>query len=587
MKLSALVLSSMLAVSLASGGCKAKKKQDQPAPLAKEAPVVVSSAASDGDFGKVAEAFYAGWLESAPTEAAGLGYHEYDGKLPDYSAPALATHIAALKRSLAELEAFAGKLSERRELERQVLTAHIQSELFQLDELKAPMRNPMFYMWSIELSDYVSRDYAPLEQRARGLIGIAMGTRAYLETAAANLPEAMPRPWIATALMQVEGSIDFAKKDVRAAMKGLPAELDQELEAALGTYVTALEGYAALLKQRLASATDDYALGADVFLKMLASTEGVQVDLVKLEEIGRADLQRNLAAFEAAARKIDPKKTPMQVADQVRVDRPALDAVLAEATAQSAAMRTFLIEQKIVTIPTDDVAELRESPPFLRWNFAFMSSPGPFEQKKLPSFYYISPPDPAWPKQKQLDYVPSKSDLLFTTIHEVWPGHFLHGLHLKTNESKILKSFCSYAMSEGWAHYTEEMMWDAGVGKGDPVVHLGQLSNALLRNVRYMSAIGLHTKGMKIDESTVMFKEQGYQDEASAEQQAMRGTFDPGYLNYTLGKLMIRKLHDDWKAKQGEAYTLHGFHDAFLAHGCAPIPVIRRSMLGADAGPAL
>jgi uncharacterized protein (DUF885 family) len=571
-----------------SSACK--KKNDQAAsPPTAEAPhaVVSGNDVADGAFAAAADEFYLAWLKSAPTQAAGMGYHDYDGKLPDVSAAAIAADVAALKRSLATFEGFAGKLSAPREFEREVLTAHIRGELFQLDDLRAPMRNPMFYMWAIELSEYITRDYAPLADRARGLIGIAKGTGAYLDDAATNLQAAVPKTWLTVALMQVDGSIDFAKKDVVAAMKGLPAELDTELQAALADYIRALEGYQTALKQRLPAATEDYALGADTFLKMLAATEGLQIDMVALEEIGRADLQRNLAAFEAAAREIDGAKSPAAVADQVRAMRPPMDGVLAEATSQSADMRAFLIDHEIVSIPSDDVAELRESPPFLRWNFAFMSSPGMFEQRKLPAFYYISPPDPSWPKQKQLEYVPSKQDLLFTTIHEVWPGHFLHGLHIRKNESKILKSFCSYAMSEGWAHYTEEMMWDAGVGERDPAVHIGQLSNALLRNVRFMSAIGLHTKRMTVAESTKMFVEQGYQDEASAEQQAVRGTFDPGYLNYTLGKLMIRKLHDDWKAQQAAAYSLKGFHDTFLSHGCAPIPVIRRAMLGSDAGPAL
>jgi uncharacterized protein (DUF885 family) len=250
-------------------------------------------------------------------------------------------------------------------------------------------------------------------------------------------------------------------------------------------------------------------------------------------------------------------------------------------------MRKLLVDKSVVTIPSEDVAEVRPSPPFMRWNFAFLSSPGVFEEKALPAFYYISPPDPKWPKKEQRAYIPPRGDLLYTTIHEVWPGHFLHYLHRKQNRSRILRSFCSYSMAEGWAHYTEEMMHEQGAGGGDPALAVGQLSDALLRNVRYMSAIGLHTKGMKVEASMAMFEEKAFAEKPTARQQASRGTFDPGYLNYTLGKLMIRKLHDDWKARAGGDYSLKAFHDQFLSHGCAPIPVIRRSMLGADAGPPL
>jgi uncharacterized protein (DUF885 family) len=169
----------------------------------------------------------------------------------------------------------------------------------------------------------------------------------------------------------------------------------------------------------------------------------------------------------------------------------------------------------------------------------------------------------------------------------VWPGHFLHYLHRKRTPSRILRSFCTYSMVEGWAHYAEEMMQESGAGGGDPALAIGQLTNALLRDVRFASAIGLHTRGMKVEESIALFEAKAFADRPTARQQAVRGTFDPGYLNYTLGKLMILKLREDWKARMGRAYSLKAFHDRLLSYGCAPLPVIRRAMLGPDAGPAL
>ena len=204
------------------------------------------------------------------------------------------------------------------------------------------------------------------------------------------------------------------------------------------------------------------------------------------------------------------------------------------------------------------------------------SSAGVFETRALPSFYYISPPDPSWPKRKQRDYVPGKSDLLFITIHEVWPGHFLHSLHVKVNESRILKSLWNYTTGEGWAHYAEEMMWNAGVSE-DPRVHIGQLQNALLRNVRSLCALGMHTQGMTIDECKQMFIEQAFQDEANAEQQASRGTFDPMYLAYTVGKLAIMKMRRDLEAKG--SFDAKRFHDALLSYGAAPLSAIRGALL--------
>jgi uncharacterized protein (DUF885 family) len=219
----------------------------------------------------------------------------------------------------------------------------------------------------------------------------------------------------------------------------------------------------------------------------------------------------------------------------------------------------------------------------MRWNAAYISIPGPYE-KNLPSIYYIAPPDPKWTQAEQEAYIPAKADLLFISVHEVWPGHFLQFLHSNRASSKLGGVFISYAFNEGWAHYTEEMMWEVGLGNGDPETHIVQLLNALLRNVRFVSAIGMHTGEMTVSESEKMFREKAYQDAGNARQQAARGTFDPAYGNYTLGKLMIRKLREDWTTTRGGRQAWKAFHDEFLSFGAPPIPLVRKAMLGAETG---
>jgi len=574
----------IVAAALVAAACSSKKKPEKHQAAAAP-PAPVQQQTRDEEFTAYANEVYDAWLKANPTSAAGMGYHQFDGVLPDYSPKALEARAAQLKEQKARLESFAGTLSSERDLERQVLLTDVRSTLFGTYELRQPQRNPMFY--PVTLLDYISRDYAPIDQRARGLITLCNAAPAYFEQAMANLEEALPRTWIETALLQTRGAIQFAKEDVPPALKGASPEVAKKLGPALAKYEAALGKYADFLDERKAKQTEDFALGPEKFRAMLREEEGVDVDLDHLREIGEKDLARNLAALDQAAKQIDPNKTATQVVDMVRADRPEKDQLLALAGEQATAMRKFLVDHHIVSIPTDDVAEPRLSPPFERWNFAFMSAPGQFEKKKLPSFYYISPPDPKWSKKVQEEYIPSRYDLEFVTIHELWPGHFLHHLHIKVNPSKILRSFCTYSTSEGWAHYTEEMMWNAGVGNGDPKTHIGELQNALLRDVRFLVALGMHTRGMTVDEAKKMFIDKGFQDEGNAMQQAVRGTFDPGYLNYTLGKLMIRKLRDDWKAKVGDRYGLQAFHDEFLSHACAPIPVIRKQMLGPSAGPPL
>ena len=258
------------------------------------------------------------------------------------------------------------------------------------------------------------------------------------------------------------------------------------------------------------------------------------------------------------------------------------DGAVEEARRQLVDLRQFVIDKDLVTIPGNEEALVAEAPPFNRSNFAYIEIPGPYE-KNLPSTYYIAPPDPSWSQAEQDAYIPARTDLLFTSVHEVWPGHFLHFLHVNRSNWIFGRLFAGYAYTEGWAHYTEEMMFDAGLEDSSPEAHIGQLSNALLRNVRFVSAIGMHTGGMSMAESERLFREKAYQDPGNARQQASRGTWDPGYLNYTMGKLMIMQLREDWTARHGGRQGWKAFHDAFLAFGGPPIPLVRAQMLGGKA----
>jgi hypothetical protein len=275
------------------------------------------------------------------------------------------------------------------------------------------------------------------------------------------------------------------------------------------------------IEAQRATATQGFALGPDRFLRMLKATEGVDTTLPALEAAGQADLTRNRAALVAACAQFAPGKSVPACVEKMNADKP-VGGPVAEARRQIPGLRAFVLAKDLVTIPGTEQALVAESPPYNRQNSAYIDPPGPYE-KGVPSIYYISPPDPAWDKKTQDAFVPGKDDLLFTSVHEVMPGHFLQFLHANRSPSIFGRVFVGYAFAEGWAHYAEEMMWEAGLGDGDPAVHIGQLSNALLRDCRFLSAIGLHTRGMTQDQSRRMFIEQCFQDEGNARQQAARG----------------------------------------------------------------
>ncbi len=528
------------------------------------------------------EQFLNDYFAAHPDAAVQAGRHEFDGQLPDWSETGLRREAERLKAERAKALAFGDdRLDERRRFERDYLVSQIDGDLFWLEVADKPHTSPTFYSGSLDPDVYVTREYAPLETRIKAFTTYARNVPRALEQAKANLRLPLAKTLVKIGRRTIGGLADFFAKDVVAIFAPVKdEELQREFQAANAAAVQAVREFDAWLAVQEATATGDFALGAEKFGQMLKMTEGVDIPLGRLEAIGRRDLERNQEALRQACAKFAPGKT-VQECMAIATARKAKerDPVVAAAN-QLGGLREFVLEQDIVTIPGTEQARVDKAPSYRAWNFAYINIPGPYE-RNLPSVYYISPPDPTWSKEKQNDYVPSEANLLFTSAHEVYPGHFLQYLHANRSPSKVGQVFVGYAFSEGWAHYTEEMMYDAGLGAGDPEKHIGQLQDALLRNVRYLAAIGLHTQGMTVDQAKQMFINEAFQDEGGAEQQAERGTFDPAYLNYTLGKLMIRKLRDDWTATRGGRAAWKQFHDEFLRFGGPPIPMIRRSMMGA------
>lgn len=551
--------------------------------------LVMSAGCQKGsrEWNRFVDNFIEGYFEANPTAAVYAGRHEYDGRLPDLSAAGLARMI---DWSMAQRELALGfeteSLSEAQRFERDYVLAAIDGQLFWLEDAGWPYKDPAFYAGPLDPSVYVTREYAPLEQRMRGFITFARGIPAVADHARNNLRPPLPRTYVQLGHILFGGLATFFEDDAPAVFA--PVEDDQlqaEFQEANAGAVRALKGLDEWFTSLEATATEEFALGPELFSCMLRATQGLDIPLDTLESIGRRDLERNLKALEEACTELAPGKSVLEAVAMVTNDKPE-SGPLEEAREQLDALKQFVVDQDLVTIPGTEKALVDESPPYMRWNFAFIDIPGPYEEG-LPSIYNISPPDPSWSEEEQRTYIPGKEDLLFASVHEVWPGHFLQYLHSNRAASKIGRVFGNYAFVEGWAHYSEELMWEVGLNDSDPATHIGQLLNALLRNVRYLSAIGLHTQGMTVEESEKMFLELAYQDPGNARQQAARGTFDPGYLNYTLGKLMIRKLREDWTDDRGRRKAWKAFHDKLLSYGKPPLPLVRKAMLGGAAGAAL
>jgi uncharacterized protein DUF885 len=540
------------------------------------------------DDSKSWDSYVNGFLEAYfvahPDFAVRAGRHEFDGKLPDWSADGMAKEARRLHAEKDRIAGFQNSaLDERQRFERDYVASVIDSDLFWLETAEWPLRCPQFYADAIDPDVYVSREYAPLDQRLRAYTAYARAIPVAIAQIRKNLRTPLPKTFVNIGHITYGGLISFYGKDVPAIFASVKDEqLQKDFKAANDGAINAMKDIDGWFKTQEATATNDFALGAEKFSQMLKATEHVDVSLDILANVGRQDLDRNLAALKEACSTYAPGKSITECVAKAESNKPTGGPV-EMARKQLGELRAFILEKNLVTIPGTEEAKVAEAPAYRRWNFAYINIPGPYE-KGLPSIYYIAPPDPSWSQKEKDAYVPGQGSLLFTSAHEVWPGHFLQFLHANRSSSKLGQLFVGYAFAEGWAHYTEEMTWEAGLGNGSDEMHIGQLLEALLRNVRFVSAIEMHTGKMTVEESERMFVEQGYQDPGNARQQAARGTFDPAYLNYTMGKLMIRKLRQDWTASRGGKQAWQSFHDEFLKYGGPPIPLVRKAMLPGDTG---
>jgi uncharacterized protein (DUF885 family) len=574
MKSCTLLLAAVAAASLA--GCRVS---DQPQTNATEP----STAPASTEWAKFMNDYIEQTFRADPPFAVTAGRHEFDGQLPDWTEAGITNEKARLRNAIAAAEKFdPAHLSDNERFERSYLIAQAKGSLFFLDAADRPHKNPAYYNGSLDPSTYIVVPYAAPEVRMKAYTRYLEAVPAATQRIRENLRTPLPVSFVDYGKNAFGGYADYYPGDGLKAFAGVGNAQEQvALKTASTSAAAAMRSLANWLEEQRPKANNDFALGAAKFQQMLADTEMVDTPIAELERIGRADLDANLKLLRGACGRWAAGMTLMQCMEKMNADKPEGGPVAA-ARAQLAGLKQFIIDKDLVTIPGTEEAKVEEAPPYNRQNFAYINIPGPYE-KGLPSVYYIAPPDPSWPKAVRDAFVPGKADLLFTSAHEVWPGHFLNFLHSNRSSFTFGKVFVGYAYAEGWAHYGEELMRVAGVGGGTDEVMVGQLSNALLRNCRFLSAIGMHTGRMTQEQSYQLFREKCFQDEGNARQQAARGTYDPAYLNYTMGKLMIRKLRDDWTASRGGRSAWKAFHDKFLSYGGPPLPLVRQQMMGGEA----
>jgi len=534
------------------------------------------------DFDAIIEDFFEAYFDFHPTEAAEAGLHDYDGLTGRRDADAIRAYIGHLRELESRLEAAEEPtLTSDAALDRELILCQVRGDLFWLDEVGTWRKDPRFYASQMDLSLLLLSQHAPLEERMGSVVARLEAVPPLLEAAWANI-EDPPGPFVETALVNYRGLPGFLRGDLSEALASVEdPELQTRFAAARNAAATAIQDYASYLADEvLPEAHDQYALGPELYRRMNMLLAGVDLPIDRLEQIGRAEIDRLRALGESLAEQIVPGEGMEAAFKALGEDSPADGAIVQTAAGDLEGLASFVDSKGIGTILPGTV-EVMEIPPFRRTNFAYIMIPGPFEPAKT-GFYFIHPVDASWSEAASRDFLRrhNRWTILNTSAHEAYPGHYHHFTHINRAPTKTQRLLTSYVTTEGWAHYTEEMSWRQGLAGSNPRLGLAVVQDALLRAVRYLSSIGLHTQGMTVEESEQMFRTLAYQDAVNARQQALRGTYDPQYLNYTLGKLVVMRLREDLNEARGTDLDLRSFHDEFMAAGAPPVPWIARSMLG-------
>ena len=552
-------------------------------------------------FAKVSDEFFDQvYFHYAPSAGTQVGFHEYDGQLEDFSRKNIEGEIAALhgfEQRLIAIKPDNSPADFVPRTDRELVLNNIRSELLTLEVIKPWQKNADNYSSACANSAFVlmERNFAPVDDRLRSLIEREKQMPALLAAAHENLQKP-PRVFTEIAIEQLPDIISFFQHDVpQAFADAQDPGLKSEFATTNAAVISALNDYLAWLKSDvLARSNGDFRIGADTFSKKLEYDEMVDLPLDKLLEIGWANMRENQEHFRKVAAELEPGKDPRAVLEELGVDHPAPDQLMNAFRDKFDSLVTFIREHHIVTLPSDVRPVLEESPPFMRaTTTASMDTPGPYETHATTAYFNVTLPDKSWSQADVDDYMHgfNVGTIVSTAVHEAYPGHYVQFLWLPQAPSKVRKLLGANTDVEGWAHYCEQMMLDQGYGepgvgakdeRESKLLRLGQLQDALLRNARFIVGIEMHTGKMSMEEAEAFFQKEGYQSKENAVVETKRGTGDPTYLYYTLGKLEIMKLREDMKKKEGAAFSLEKFHDDFLRQGFPPIKIVREAMLGDD-----
>ena len=402
-----------------------------------------------------------------------------------------------------------------------MLGAHIRSRMFEIEEVRTWERNPQFYadLIASSLAGQALFTHASAPERARRVLSKLRQTPRLIQAARDNIKDP-PGIFVKVGIETMRGALKFIDEDLPRAFSSLDdmhllsdlADAQTEASHAVGAYIEYLE------TEIGPKARASFRLGADKFEQKVRLDEGISLPLDRLLSIAMRELKATQETFKSVAGRMNGGD-PLTTWARTKSEHPAPGELVSVGREQLDALRTYLERQSIVTLPQAEAITVAPTPDFYRWSFASMWTTGPFESKPTRAYYYLTDVDPSWPPERQQEYLRDYNypTLWSISIHEVYPGHFLQYQHLRRVESKVRKSimFAPASFVEGWAHYCEQMMIEAGFAREDQGVKLGQLAEALIRLVRCIVGIKLHAEDMSVEQGVRLFQSEAYLEEST------------------------------------------------------------------------
>jgi len=537
-----------------------------------------------GRFEALAHQYADGAFAFRPSAATYEGDHRFDDSLEDWTPEAVTGEEARIRKGLDELDGIdPARLDTATRIDYELLQSRMQADLFNWTEIRPFETDPGQYNYGFMLESMIARDFAPPETRLRLLTTRLRQVGRQLENARANLKNP-PAMFTSLAAEYFEGTIDYLQHDVPLAFASVrDSALLADFHSAQDEVVRETKDHITWLRKTLLPTSHgDYILGEAKYAKKLRYEEMIDLPIDTLLAVGERELARLTARYQAAAHKIDASVPVDTIVARMRKDHPPADSLLAYANGLLEGARSFCISSRFIAIPSEVRCKVRPTPSFeASRSFASFDGPGALETKATEAYYNITLPDKSWPKAQVEQHLQgfSRWTLPSVSIHEVYPGHYVHFLYMKRAPSYVRKIAGCGSMAEGWGLYTEEGLLDQGYAKGDPRIEFGVMRWALTRACRLQVGIRMHTRGMTMEQGVQYFMDHAGLERANAEREAGRAAFDPTYSVYTLGAMEIRKLRDDLAREQGKSFDLADFHAEILSQGALPVALLRRMLL--------